>query len=116
MIKQKQIDKIDILIMNNWIQLRNTINGASIDYHSEKGSFSFVDPYGNRMQNHGASISINLDFYELREMGKSINLKDGTVIAYLSDADVRELASKGFYEEGQTIIFDFNKMEFLVEI
>lgn len=104
------------MINNDTLILTNGKNRARFHYDSRDGSASFNDSNENRVQNYGSTISINFEVFELTHEGQVINLNDGSMIAYLSDKDVQELAAKTFYEEGQMRIYDFMNLKFTIEL
>lgn len=112
----KKIDGILIMGSLNYFVLNNSENQSYFNFNTESGSACFRDSNGNIIQNHSATIRINFDVFNLRELGQTINLRDGSVIAYLSSNDVMELAEKTFYEEGQTHIYDFINQKFIIDL
>jgi hypothetical protein len=100
----------------NFFVLNNSKNQSTFRFDTESGNASFRDSIGNTIQNHSSTISIDFEVFHLTEVGQTINVGDGNVIAYLSNKDVQELAEKNFYEDGQTRIYDFINQSFTVEL
>ncbi|WP_310554553.1 hypothetical protein [Flavobacterium sp.] len=96
--------------------LYNTRNSSYFSLNTKSMYITFRDSFGNIMQNS----SIRIKFYDeaiiINTLGKSINRSNGTVIAFLSNNDVQELAEKTFYEEGQTRVYDFINLKFNIEL
>jgi hypothetical protein len=112
----KTIDGITIMGDGNSFMLNNSKNQSTFRFNAERGSICFRDSIGNTMQNHPSTISINFEAFKLTKVGQTINRNNGNVIAYLSSKDVRELAKKNFYEDGQICIYDFMNQSFTVEL
>jgi hypothetical protein len=112
----KTIDDITFMGNEASFTLSNSRNRAFISFIKEDESIHFRDSVGNTMLSYPATISINFEVFKLTTIGQTINSSDGTVNAYLSKRDVQELAENSFYEEGQTRVFDFMKLEFTVAL
>jgi hypothetical protein len=112
----KTVEGITIIINNDSLMLTNNKNRAHFCYDSKDGSVRFDDSNGNIVQNHYSTISINSEVFKLTHEGQTINMKDGSMIAYLCDKDVQELAEKTFYKDGQMCIYDFMNLKFTIEL
>jgi hypothetical protein len=110
----KTIDDITFMGDEVCFMLTNTKNRSYASFNLKSGCIIFRDSFGNIMQNHPTVIKILQEVFDLKTLGQTINRSNGTVIAYLSYDDVQELAHKTFYEEWQTHIFDFMKLEFTI--
>jgi hypothetical protein len=92
--------------------LINAKNDYTINLDLKKGNIIFHDFAGNIIQNCASTIRINFEIFNLTAVGQIINIHNGSRIAYLSTADVQELAENTFYEQGQTRIYDFINLKF----
>ncbi|MCV9929064.1 hypothetical protein OIU83_15470 [Flavobacterium sp. LS1R49] len=74
------------------------INGNDVTYK---------DPFGNFMSNMPRYIQINGKSFELNTIGEEIRLQDGTTMVLLPKEEIRHLANKTFYDDGQFKVIDF---------
>ena len=112
----KIIDKINILGNEDFFTLKNEKNDAHISLSLNQGRITFYDSFGNIIQNHPSIMRINFETFHVSEVGQTINIRNGNIIAYLSSSDVQELAEMTFYEYGQTRVYDFINLKFNITL
>ncbi len=112
----KTIDEITISKFSDYITITNNKNNACVDLHIMNNTIRYHDAFDNYIFSHSCTLQINLDVYQLTELGQTINRNNGSVIAYLPTSDVKELAEKTFYEDDQTRVFDFINFRFNIEL
>ncbi len=112
----KTIDDITISGINDNYSLTNAKNNSHIYINLKNDTISYCDPFGNNMLNHSCTMRLNFEVFKITELGQIINRDNGTVIAYLSGEDVKELAERTFYEYEQTRVFDFINFRFNVDL
>jgi hypothetical protein len=84
----------------------------NLSLNLKKESITFHDLVGNIIQNYSSTIRINFEVFHLTVVGQTININNGSMIAYLSTNDVQKLAENTFYEQGQTHVYDFINLKF----
>ncbi|MBS7231186.1 hypothetical protein KHA90_09120 [Flavobacterium psychroterrae] len=109
----KTVEDVSIVINADLLVLTNKKNKCQFHYNSKSKRFFFQDSNDNIIQNYGATISINFKVYNLTFLRQTINMTNGSMIAYLIDKDIQELAERTFYEERQIRIYDFAGSEML---
>ncbi|MCV9926619.1 hypothetical protein OIU83_03110 [Flavobacterium sp. LS1R49] len=112
----KTVVEINIILNTNSLILINNKNKARFYYDLITQRMSFDDSNENKIQNYSATISINFEVFNLTHVGQTINRNDGSMIAYLRDKDIQELAEKTFYEDEQMHIYDFMNLKFTIKL
>ncbi|MBS7230198.1 hypothetical protein KHA90_04100 [Flavobacterium psychroterrae] len=112
----KTVEEITIVMNNDLLILTNRKNKSYFRYNLKDKQLIFRDSNDNIIQNYSARISINFEVFYLTYEGQTINMSDGSMIAYLSYKDIQELAEKTFYEEGQKRVYDFVNLKFIIEL
>jgi hypothetical protein len=112
----KTTSEITIIDNDVTLMLLNKKNGGLYTCNKEQNRISFSDSNGNKIFNYSITARINFEMFELSQIGETINLEDGKIIAYLSAKDIQELAQKTFYDDGQTHIYDFMSHKFTLEL
>lgn len=105
----------DILMINQvgyLIEFINLKNNAS--FCIVKCGVQYYDPFGNTMASYPTAISVNKKIYSLKNYRDEVAIPTGIAVL-LYDKEIKEIANKTFYQEGQFRSIDFVNLTITTE-
>ena len=97
----------DILMINQGgylIEFINLKNNAS--FCIVMSGVQYYDPFGNSLVSYPTAVSANKKIYSLKNYRDEVAIPTGIAVL-LYDMEIKEIANKTFYQEGQFRSIDF---------